>query len=166
MSITKLLKQIGEEVNQEVPDLNSGGCCVYAAKVGAALEKQGYEVRIIVKKDAWKDDRISNDFNVKCPAKAESNLPISFNHVGIAVKVGKSWYTHDSVVTKRSTKTFGLWNDEVADVYFTVKQAKSFASKAYFWNDWYPRRKGASVINRVLKEKFAVVKKKQELTKV
>lgn len=166
MSITKLLKQIGEEVNLEVPRLNSGGCCVYAAKVGAALEKQGYEVRVIVKKNDWNTNQVGNDFDVKCPIQAENKLPISFNHVGIAIKVGKSWYTHDSVVTKRSTKTFGLWNDKVADVYFTVKQAQSFASKSGFWDCWYPRRQGAKVINRVLKEKFGVVKKKQELTKV
>lgn len=165
MSITKLLKQIGEEVNQEVPNLNCGGCCVYAAKVGAALEKQGYEVKIIVKKGTRNTTRIGNDFSIRCPLQAEDTLPVSFDHVGVAVKVGKSWYTHDSVVTKRSTKTFGLWNDAVADVYFTVKQAKSFAS-VDIWNDCYPRRKGNSAINRIIKEKFSVVKKKQELTKV
>lgn len=153
MSIIKTLKKLGIEVFDSV-DVNNGGCCVYASKVGEALQSLGYEVRVITAKP-FKDSRnvsTGNNFKIKCPYKAENTLPVDFNHVGLAIKVKNSWYTHDALVTKRTLKKFGEWNDDVSDVYFTVDQAKSFSKKKDFWNPTFKRRSGGIVISRAIKK--------------
>jgi len=153
MSIIRTLRSIGAEVYNKT-DINNGGCCVYAAKVGEVLEKLGYDVRIITVKPLGNDYRSSNknDFKIKCPYKAEEILPVDFDHVGIAVKVKNSWYTHDALVTKRTLKRFGEWDQEVSDIYFTVKQAKAFAKEKYFWNPSFSRNSGGKIISHAIRK--------------
>jgi len=42
--LAQKLEEMGREVMQAVPFLNQGGCCVYAALVGGALQRKGYRV--------------------------------------------------------------------------------------------------------------------------
>lgn len=133
------LKKIGEEVNENVPCINFGGCCVYAATIGNMLELLGFEVRIVTVDWSNQTEKIPNDEKILCPIEAEEKLRVNFHHVGIAVKINNRWYTHDTDRTIRGLKKFGESEYTACKTYLTVKQALHFASKTNFWNTTYDR---------------------------
>ena len=143
MSIIKKLRKVGSSVVSDVPLINYGGCCVYAAKVGRELEKMGYDVRVVFRKTG---DVKKNNPEIKCPLLAEEEIGVDFYHVGLAVKSGGRWYTHDAEATHTGLKVFGEDRLPVAKTYLTVEQAESFAKERHFWNNTYPRRSGGKII--------------------
>ena len=149
MSIIKKLRKVGSSVVSGVPLINCGGCCVYAAKVGRELEKMGYDVRVVFRKTG---NVKKNNPEIKCPLLAEEEIGVDFYHVGLAVKSGGKWYTHDAEATHKGLKVFGEDRLPVAKTYLTVEQAESFASYRHFWNTTYPRRKGAKVIKSAIRK--------------
>lgn len=68
MPIIKKLRKVGSSVVSEIPLINHGGCCVYAAKVGKELEKLGYDVRVVFRKTG---NVKKNNPEIKCPLLAE-----------------------------------------------------------------------------------------------
>ena len=149
MSIIKKLRKVASSVYKDVPSINHGGCCVYAAKVGKELEKMGYDVRVVFRKCG---NVKKNNPEIKCPLVAEEEIGVDFYHVGLAVKSGGKWYTHDAEATHKGLKVFGEDRLPVAKTYLTVEQAESFASKTGFWNTMYPRLDGKKAIQRAIKQ--------------
>ena len=149
MSIIKKLRKVGSSVYGDVPTINYGGCCVYAAKVGKELQKMGYDVRVVFRKTG---NVKKNNPEIKCPLLAEEEIGVDFYHVGLAVKSGGKWYTHDAEATHKGLKVFGEDRLPVAKTYLTVEQAESFASYRHFWNTTYPRREGAKVIKSAIRK--------------
>lgn len=149
MSIIKKLRKVGNSVFRDIPNVNYGGCCVYAAKIGKELEKMGYDVRVVFRKHG---NVKKNNPQIKCPLRAEEEIGVDFYHVGLAVKSGGKWYTHDAEATHKGLKVFGEDRLPVAKTYLTVEQAESFASKAEFWNTRYPRLDGKKAIQRAIKQ--------------
>lgn len=149
MPIIKKLRKVGSSVVSEIPLINHGGCCVYAAKVGKELEKMGYDVRVVFRKAG---NVKKNNPEIKCPLLAEEEIGVDFYHVGLAVKSGGKWYTHDAEATHKGLKVFGEDRLPVAKTYLTVEQAESFASKTGFWNTMYPRVDGKKAIQRAIKQ--------------
>lgn len=120
--------------------------------VGDALEQLGHEVRIITRRNDFYDGVPKNNHRVMSPERAENILPVNFNHVGLAFRFNGDWYTHDAKVTLKGLDLFGEWHDDVSEVYFTVKQAKSFAKRASFWNLTFNRRKGKKIIQDAIEK--------------
>lgn len=146
MSIIKKLKKVADEVIQNEPWVNYGGCCVYAAKVGRALKDLGYEVRVIhpgVKAERDKPE-------IKCQDKAELELGVDFYHIGLAVKSGGRWYTHDAEITRKGLCVFSPDALPVSRTYLTVEQAEAFAKRRDFWNPKYKRRTGNKIISQAV----------------
>lgn len=143
MTILDKLNLVAKTVYNEVPTVNYGGCCVYAAKVGKELQRLGYEVRVVFRDIG---EYTENNPKIKCPEKAEDQLGVDFYHIGLAVKVRGKWYTHDAEKTHKGLRVFGDECLPVAKTYLTVEQAESFAKKRHFWNNVYPRRRGGKII--------------------
>ena len=51
MDLIESLNTLGQRINRWYPEINHGGCCVYASLIGEELRKRGVEVRVIVA--AW-----------------------------------------------------------------------------------------------------------------
>ena len=136
------LRAMGKEVYDAVPDINFGGCCVYAAKVAETLQAMGIEVHVVTAAP-WEEDsnrKPQNNHVIYDPTEAEDELPINFHHVGIRFKLGNRWYVHDTNFTRPGK--FALLGEDALDiskVWFTPYQAKKFAEHKSFWNKCFDR---------------------------
>lgn len=90
MNIVTKLDQLGVEVLRRYPDINSGGCCVYAAMIVAALHKHKIKAQGIVA--SWNAERMNyagasidtiRHYIVKNTLTEWEDNGISFSHVGV-----------------------------------------------------------------------------------
>lgn len=139
----KALRAMGEEVRNAIPDINHGGCCVYAAKVARVLQAMGIEAHVVPTApwDGEYPSRVQNNHEVFDPREAENVLPVNFFHVGVRFKLGRKWYVHDTDFT-RAGKFAVLGEDalNISKVWFTPYQAQKFADDGSFWNSTFPRK--------------------------
>lgn len=149
MNIVDKLNALGKEVMARYPLINCGGCCVYAAMVAEALQKQGIEANGIV--SAWSAGPLNNNGitidhirpGIKSNTMAEWNKHgIRFNHVGVEFvirekgkRAAKKHY--DSKGVKRASTEL----DEMP-IYkgrLTLVELKDLARKRKGWNDSFNR---------------------------
>ena len=110
MNIVTKLDQLGVEVLRRYPTINSGGCCVYAAMIVAALHKHRIKACGIVA--SWNAERmnhadvsidtIRHSISKNTLSEWEDN-GISFSHVGVEFE-----YKGLILKTKRHYDTSGV----------------------------------------------------------
>lgn len=107
------LKALGDAVKARYPNINYGGCCVYASAVAKRLEELGVKVDVCVPdyadvatvEDARNNLQRNGVLGVCAREWAEAG--ISFNHVAVRYRNGFRWYTHDTDATHTGRDGFG-----------------------------------------------------------
>jgi hypothetical protein len=141
------LNALGVRIKRYYPDINSGGCCVFAAYVGEQLQRRGYKVNIIsAAHDAGLRGKNLEKVRpriLKQTALEWERNGINFNHIGIEVKVGWRWYHYDTDgAYKRNGK---LDNMPVHRGRLTVDEALQLSSTVVGWNAEFDRRRMPSI---------------------
>ena len=101
MSIHDQLNMLGQAAERQLPSLNYGGCCVFAAEVGKALKAKGIPVRGIAAGHWWGDEspdlaKLHKQIGNVMDGNAWNSAGVNFSHVGLRVKLGCKWYNYDS----------------------------------------------------------------------
>lgn len=146
MSLLPTLNLLGRRVMKDHPDLNFGGCCVYAAVLGSELEKKGYRVVGKVAKP-WYAETPHADID-KVRAK-NNNRPLNhsewndngvrFIHMFLEIRsLDGVAIHHDSEQTKKIEDTFG--GREIYRGSMLIEHMQVLASNAFGWNDVFDRQ--------------------------
>lgn len=154
------LHEAGIRTRKVAPAINYGGCCVWAAAVGRALERRGITARVIVRDwrseghagiDAVRDAvrHMLRRQNNRNPAIAWNRNGVEFNHVGLEVDLaGKTWHVDaEGVFPAGNHPMFdptGLYAGRL-----TVAEAGLLARDAYAWNTRFDRRLIPRVIGHI-----------------
>lgn len=151
MNTVAVLNSLGKRINQWYPTINYGGCCVYAAILGAELEKRNIPVRVIVAAFAASDGtniaRIANNIANRGEKQAWNENGVYFNHVGLEIKIGKKWHHCDTDGCEKPARAFRRL--PVYRGYLSVDDAKKLASDGDGWNCDFNRSKIPSVKRHV-----------------
>lgn len=144
-SLVDTLKTLGNKVIEELPFVNYGGCCCYAAEVGEALQAMGIPVRGVVA-----------DGEVNSVAEARENGQTSFGHVLIEFEHDGKVYWHDA------RRTLEIVNGEYPGRYnifsyfiegrLTVDEMREFADNPKGWNPTFRRAEGIPIIAELVRE--------------
>lgn len=141
MDLNETLDALGRRINRWYPEINEGGCCVYASLIGEELRKRGIEVRIIVA--AWGANKNLDKVRTKlnnANRKVEWNdNDVYFNHVGVEFKYKGRTYHYDSDGVKPKSKK--LKSFMVYPGRLSVDEATLLAAEPEGWNDSFERRK-------------------------
>lgn len=141
MNLFEALNTLGNRINRFYPNVNHGGCCVYASIIGEDLLSRGLKTRVVVansweaKKNLNKVRKQVNNTNQKEEWNAAG---IYFNHVGVEFKLGGKWFLYDSDgVNPRGPK---LGSYKVHPGFISVEEAKALAAEREGWNESFNRR--------------------------
>ena len=149
MDLIESLNTLGQRINRRYPEINKGGCCVYASLIGEELRKRGIEVRIIVA--AWGANKNLDKVRprlMKTDRKVEWNdNDVYFNHVGVEFRhKGKTFHYDSDGVNPKSKK---LKSYDVYPGRLSVDEAKLLAAEPEGWNDSFGRSKIPSLKRHV-----------------
>ena len=149
MDLIESLNTLGQRINRWYPEINEGGCCVYASLIGEELRKRGIEVRIIVA--AWGANKNLDKVRprlMKTDRKVEWNdNDVYFNHVGVEFRhKGKTFHYDSNGVNPKSKK---LKSYVVYPGRLSVDEAKLLAAEPEGWNDSFGRSKIPSLKRHV-----------------
>jgi len=141
MDLHETLNTLGQRINRYYPEINHGGCCVYASLIGEELRKRGIESRVIVA--AWgattNIDKVRPQL-MNTDRKVEWNdNDVYFNHVGVEFKYkGKTFhYDSDGVKPKsKKLKSYVIYPGRLS-----VDEAKLLADEPEGWNESFERSK-------------------------
>lgn len=148
MQLIEQLRVLGTETENAIPELNSGGCCVYAAAVAKRLQRLGVPVWGVAS-DQYRRANV-NVARLRNKPKTMSewnSAGVGFNHVLIQfVHDGKIW-THDSGTTTddklSSDPNFGY---PLSEGNLTVGELTALAASDG-WSHWFDRESGVPVIH-------------------
>jgi hypothetical protein len=151
MDLLYVLDTLGQRINRWYESINAGGCCVYAAIIGAELEKRGIETRIIVAAYGAKNNIEEVKNKLKNPGNMQEweDNNVWFNHVGVEFKYNDIWYHYDSDGTHRKRamlKEFKIYPGRLAPA-----EAWTVACDENGWNDSFNRRQIPSLKRHVKK---------------
>jgi hypothetical protein len=141
MDLKETLDSLGQRINRWYPEINHGGCCVYAALIGEELRKRNIEVRVIVA--AWGArknlDKVRTKLNNANRKEEWNGKDVYFNHVGVEfVYNGKTYhYDSDGVKPKsKNLKSFSVYPGRLS-----VDEARALADEPEGWNSDFNRSK-------------------------
>ena len=103
MNITETLEKVGKDVHRRWPNINNGGCCVFASIVGTELKNMGIPVKGIVSSHSSGNISLAA---VRRRLERHANIwqwsdnCVWFNHVGLEFKLDGEKYHYD---------TSGVW---------------------------------------------------------
>lgn len=153
MNATVVLNSLGQRINRWYPNINYGGCCVYAAILGSELEKRNIPVRVIVAAYAARNGtdiaKIANNIADRSKKQTWNENGVFFNHVGLEIKIGKKWHYYDSDGCEKRGSEFR--NFPVYRGRISVEDAKKLASDTDGWNPDFDRAKIPSIKRHVKK---------------
>jgi hypothetical protein len=144
MSLVSQLNKLGKAVNKEYPNVNYGGCCVYAALVAEALLLHKVNVRGIVASREAHYFNIYNSIDDIRPHIKHHTLDrwqdngVDFSHIGLEFEVNGKRRHYDSNGVKMARRHFDsmpIYTGRL-QVYELVK----LAGKAQGWNSCFNRR--------------------------
>lgn len=153
--VISVLNTLGNTVLSRYPNINYGGCCVYAAIVAAALEKKGIPVVGIVSSH-FSD----NNINEAREHVRHNTVPewerngIFFTHVGIEFKIGKKkmhYDTHGVRVAKSEFHTIPIYPGRL-----TKDELRALGSRKSGWNSTFDRT-DIPQLRKLVKTSLAVI---------
>lgn len=161
--LNKMLVDIGTEVNNHVPEVNSGGCGFYAYELIKRLQENNIDAKIVVYCDS---DDFYYDDNANIQLKEEylktNKIAVSYMHnwcryvdVGgfghVKVEVNNKVYDSDGgVLVKRSSR----WNwFRRMDGYLSVETLRKILRPKSNWNSRF-NRKHVPKIRKIMDKYF------------
>lgn len=155
-TLFKKLRKLQDEMIENHPNLNYGGCCVYAALIGEQLEKLGFQVEVVTPTEYGLYD---NAYDARKGVRNVKNVyewvdnGVSFRHVAVRFKTRAGVvYTYDSERFCKGSSDFGLdgYNtDPEFGTGLTVAEAKAISSKQKGWNRAFNRREIPRIRSKV-----------------
>lgn len=156
--VTTVLNRIGRRVNFLFPNINYGGCCVFAAIVGTELKRLGISARGIV---ASYSNEVGNTNIDAARENVSENIPwkweesgVCFTHVGVEYDINGTVKHYDSNGVKRKGSRLMHW--EIYDGRLTVDELKELSRTGKGWNSRFTR-KDIPAIRRLIKEEMAAL---------
>lgn len=169
MDLLSTLSKLGDEANAMFPNLNYGGCCVYAAEIARILQKAGYAVRVVTGRPwEWGSDHPQIDdirdiiLKNNCDNRKKCNWSmhdIGFWHVAVQVRIRDEWYSCDSDTVTIGAAQFGKDRrmHTAPGSGFTVEEAIGFASESEGWNSMFDRQQIPAVHSLIRKHLSALL---------
>jgi len=163
MGIVTKLNQLGNDVMERYPDLNKGGCCVYAAMIVAALKKHDITARgIVASYGARKPGWLTTD--IATINKARKNIQkntlqewqengISFAHVGVEFSINGVKKHYDSSGVRAAGRK--LDDMPIYDGRLEYKELRAVAAKKDGWNTSFNRR-DIPALRKLVKSRLSV----------
>lgn len=152
-ALVESLKSCGRMVLEHAPEVNHGGCGVYAAKVAMALQDRGIEVWGVISSPLRNDDLniVRNESNPRT-VRQWNDAGVIFNHVLVQFEHRGRIYTHDARNTsagklKREPTFGGL----ICPGYLTVPEMVTLAAHPKGWNSAFDRKAGIPVIKKAIR---------------
>ena len=150
----------------KAPNLNSGGCGVFAVAVAKELKKRGVDCEIITVgygEDSSpvivKNSLMSNAGNPKSCDDWDAN-GLTRDHVGVRFKHKRITYTYDSDVLYRSVREFGYRADDTTwkckypyGKGMSIEDMGKLVKTKSGWNTDFDRKHIATV-KKIVKETF------------
>lgn len=151
------LRELGAHVEGLLPDVNSGGCCVYAAYVARRLHRLGVPAwGVVSNRDI---DPGNADLNAirrkRKPRNVRdwNNSGVIFSHVLVQFVEGGQIWTHDTgTTTDRVLERDPTLNRPMMAGYLTVSELSALSSNQDGWNDMFDRDEGIPVIRAAVRE--------------
>ena len=156
MDLEQKLNRLGKEVYERYPDINNGGCCVYAAMIVAELKKLNIPAKgIIASHSAAYSDGID-----KVRPLIENNTiyewranGVCFSHVGVEFTLnGKKKHYDTAGVHKACSKLDGM---PIYKGRMEYAELRALAAKKHGWNTCF-NRKHIPAVRRLVKSFFEV----------
>ena len=144
MAVNRYLNAMGRHVRDNHPNINFGGCCVFAAKVAAELEKRNIQVSGIVASwgaSSWSRNTIElirNNPKINfASVHAWNDAGIYLDHVGIEFVRHGARYHYDTNGAKLAGKYFDAMC--VYDGRLSVDELQALAKDQGGWNPAFDR---------------------------
>jgi hypothetical protein len=163
MDIVAKLNKLGNDVMERYPNINYGGCCVYAAMITAALKKHGIEAKgIVASYGAGKPKWMSKD--IATINKARKNIQkntihewqmngISFAHVGVEFKIDGKKKHYDSEGVRPASKVLDKMPIYAGRMEYI--ELRALAGKKDGWNTSF-NRKDIPALRKLVKARLAI----------
>lgn len=159
MELLAQLNSLGIDVNCKYTYINNGGCAVYAAIVGKALQDMGVNVKVLVAGSWWGNNGHVDKAreNVKHIGKKEEwrKNNISFGHVGLEFFWKRKKYHYDSNGCHKPAKK--LDGATIFPGRMTVEECIAIAKEARGWNTSFDR-KHIPALRRMVAKHFDIMK--------
>jgi hypothetical protein len=154
MDIVECLRACGSEVRDRLPEVNRGGCCVYAANVAMALEAAGLTVWGVLTSQLRGTDDLNMVREQDRPKTLLqwNNAGILIGHVMVQFELDNRVWTHDCTRTTcdQVRKDFAF-NEPLVPGYITVAEMVSIAAARKGWNLVFNRRSGSPTIRAAVR---------------
>jgi hypothetical protein len=141
------------DVQESIPDVNRGGCAVYAAQIAMALDETGATVWGVLS-SALRDEDL-NVVREECRPHTLHDwnaAGVYMNHVLVQFELRGTVWTHDAVNTTdaalRREPTFG---GPLCPGYLTVPELVKIATSRRGWNPAFDRRTGLPIIRSAIR---------------
>jgi hypothetical protein len=161
MNLFETLNTLGHRIKLWYPEINEGGCCVYASIIGEELLARGIETRIVVAgSDGSKTNlnRIRRKVGNTKQKSAWHDVGIYFTHVGVEFKLGGKWFIYDCDGVNPRGLMLGLFrtpmklgNFKLHPGFISVADATALAAEPEGWNYCFDRKSIPSMKKRVKK---------------
>ena len=145
--LREMLHELQHEVTQTIPNLNCGGCGIFASEVAKRMARLGYEVEVITPSHRGSvtpleiSKNVSNRKSKKCITW--DDLGLHRNHLAVRFKSRGLVYTYDSTALLLGGKKFGSAGFYVCRYGFgkglTWQQASKLARDKTAWNQEFDR---------------------------
>lgn len=151
-TVVDALDEMGRELDRKVPDLNYGGCCVYAANVARALINAGIPAwgRAL----SWRHGEGPSVEEVRREIGDNwtSNLQweehgVIFGHVQVQFELDGKTYTTDSHGTYEGQ---GYRGDDMSPGRIRVEELEKLAATPVGWNSDFNRDKGIPAVQQIV----------------
>lgn len=141
--VIKKLDLFMGEIESKYPDINCGGCCVFAALIGKYLEKQGIPVRI--RAASMDGDNGANLTEIRKEIRRNNifvweNYGVEFNHVIVEFDYKGETYHCDATGVHYEDSVDPAFGWYLQDGYISVKDAAELAKAKSGWNPTFDRK--------------------------
>ncbi len=145
---------LNKEISIKIPEVNRGGCGVFALKMVKELKKLGYNPNIVILTNWMEDygdkkDTLNNLLN-KIPVGSLEKKDTSFSHC--CVEIGGLYFDAHYVGLDFLRK----WEDYEVNINntYTIEEME-VALKVGGWNGAYNRRKRNPTLNSIIKKSIS-----------
>lgn len=156
------LNHLSSVVSLNHPDINWGGCAVFAALVGEQLQRRG----IRVTGHTWSDEgyevkpisRVRNIVNNSKSIFDWCAHGLSFGHVFLRIRLEDNGYVlYDAAGFQADGKKFrGVYSPRpIAPGSFRIGELRMFADEARNWNPKWDRKKEMKSLTKLVESVFA-----------
>lgn len=145
MNLILQLNRLGKEINNQFPDINRGGCCVFASIIIRALKKQNINaVGFVCSFDAYADIDTARANISENTVKEWNSQCIEFYHVGVEFEYNCRLRHYDSngvvVANERTFDKYQIYKGRL-----TQNEVDLLASRKDGWNPSFNRNNIAKI---------------------